>query len=377
MESTSLFEEKVPLIPRDLSREVVNIDAIILKKLATKLEGKCSLHGWVKPQSVKILGRSMGYVETGRFTGDVVFHVQAEGRTLNPPSGIIVAGDVIRKNKMGMYVSYEDAIQIILPRDLHIGDDLYDAVQIGERVSVIIKKSRFQVADQFILSVGIFNGREGAEYTKTTNVATEEMPILEPDVPLVLEEDTVAEETAAPVEETTAPTEEADVAREEVDVPTGGAAAETSVIEFYSKTPEYRELSNLFPSPFEIDGKTWQSVEHYFQAMKFASNPEYQEQIRLAKTPTTAKQLGSTKEKPIRADWDSYREEVMKKAVRAKFTQNEALKKLLLETGDRPLVEANPTDSYWGYGRTKQGKNRMGILLMELRSVLRAEQEKD
>jgi ribA/ribD-fused uncharacterized protein len=67
----------------------------------------------------------------------------------------------------------------------------------------------------------------------------------------------------------------------------------------------------------------------------------------------------------------------MKKALRAKFTQNEALKKLLLETGDRPLVEANPTDNYWGYGRTKMGKNRMGILLMELRSALRAEQEKD
>lgn len=367
MESISLFEEKVPLTPRDLSREAVDIDKVLLKKLATKLEGKCSLHGWVKPQSVKILGRSLGYVETGRFTGDVVYHVQAEGKTLNPPSGILLTGEVIRKNKMGMYVSYEDAIQIILPRDLHIGDDVYDSLQIGERVSVIIKKSRFQVADEFILSVGIFNGREGAEYTKAQN----EMPVLEPDVPPV----------AVAVEEEKEEEERKEEAKEEEEAPAAPLAEAAPLalgpIEFYSKIPEYREFSNLFPSPFELDGKTWQSVEHYFQAMKFASNPEYQEQIRLSKTPTTAKQLGSSKEKPIRADWDSYREEVMKKALRAKFTQNEALKKLLLETGDRPLVEANPTDSYWGYGRTKQGKNRMGILLMELRSAIRAEQEKD
>ena len=146
----------------------------------------------------------------------------------------------------------------------------------------------------------------------------------------------------------------------------------TTPIEFYSKIPAYREFSNFFPSAFDLDGKRWPTTEHYFQAQKFTATPEYQEEIRLAKTPEKAKSLGASREKPIRADWDQVREDVMKKALKAKFTQNADLKAMLLSTGNRPLVEANPTDSYWGYGRTKKGKNRMGILLQQLRDELRA-----
>jgi len=112
---------------------------------------------------MKILSRSMGYVEKGRFTGDIIFHVQAEATVLNPPAGFTLEGIVIRKNKMGMYVSYNDAIRIILPRDLHIGDEAFEAVPVGATVSVEIQKSRFQVNDAYILSVGLFRGlSEGA-----------------------------------------------------------------------------------------------------------------------------------------------------------------------------------------------------------------------
>jgi ribA/ribD-fused uncharacterized protein len=113
-------------------------------------------------------------------------------------------------------------------------------------------------------------------------------------------------------------------------------------------------------------------VEHYFQAQKFPANPEYQEEIRAAKTPEKAKSFGATREKPIRADWDSVREEVMSKALKAKFTQHADLQAKLLATGTRPLIEANPTDAYWGYGRTKKGKNRLGVLLQQLREQLRS-----
>jgi len=103
----------------------------------------------------------MGILEKGRFTGSFIFHVQAEGNVLNPPEGIVIEGEVIRKNKMGMYVSYKDAIRVIIPRDLHIGDDAFESVEIGEIVQVEIKKSRFQVNDPYILSVGMFRSSKG------------------------------------------------------------------------------------------------------------------------------------------------------------------------------------------------------------------------
>jgi hypothetical protein len=109
----------------------------------------------------------MGSLEKGRFTGSIIFHVQAEGTVLNPPDGAILEGEVIRKNKMGIYVSYKDAIRVIIPRDLHIGNEAFEAVEIGETVEVEIKKSRFQVNDPYILSVGSFVSSKGAGAPKT------------------------------------------------------------------------------------------------------------------------------------------------------------------------------------------------------------------
>ena len=364
METVALFEEKIPVTPRDLSRDTINITNIIQKKFRAKLEGHCSLHGWVKPNTVNILNRSVGAFGHGDFTGDIVYHVQAEGKVINPPSGIEVVGDVIRKNKMGMYVNYQDAVRIILPRDLHIGDDEYDSIQIGETIKVEIKKSRFQVNDEYILSVGLFKGRANA-------VAAVDEPLSK--VEEEVEEEVEAEEEAEaePVPEVEAPAP--------VEAPVVPAAAEPPVattimepIAFSPKTP-FRELSNLYPSPFTLDGKIWPSVEHYFQSQKFPSNPDYQEQIRTAKTPLNAKTLGGSSTVPVRADWDTVQEDIMRKALNAKFTQNPVLKSVLLSTGDTPLQDASSTDAYWGIGRTKKGKNRLGILLIELRSSLRAE----
>jgi len=59
---------------------------------------------------------------------------------------------------MGVYASFEDAIRVMVPRDLHIGDEAFDAIEVGQTIQVEIKKSRFQVNDTSILSVGVFRG---------------------------------------------------------------------------------------------------------------------------------------------------------------------------------------------------------------------------
>lgn len=201
MEHTALFEERASLTSRDLRGEITDIDDLLLQKLSTRMEGKCSRHGYVLPGSMKILSRSMGYVEKGRFTGDIIFHLQLEGKVLNPPAGLSVEGIVVRKNKMGMYVSYDnDAIRIILPRDIHIGNYIFEAVQVGERVKVEIQKSRFQVNDTYILSIGTFNG-----------VAEEVAPEVAPEIaPEVAPEVAPEAEEVAPEADEVAPEVEAE-----------------------------------------------------------------------------------------------------------------------------------------------------------------------
>ena len=71
----------------------------------------------------------------------------------------------------------------------------------------------------------------------------------------------------------------------------------------------------------------------------------------------------------------------MYNTIKSKFEQNDELKKLLKETGDRLLVEANPNDDYWGAGTSIhnediwdvnkwKGQNRLGRMLTDLRDEL-------
>ena len=147
------------------------------------------------------------------------------------------------------------------------------------------------------------------------------------------------------------------------------------IINFYTKNDGWYELSNFYPQGFEEDGHYWPTVEHYFQAMKFAGDEhaDYQEEIRKAPSAQRAKELGRTRSRPLREDWSTARDEVMLHAARRKFAHPK-LKAILLSTGDAHLQESSPFDFYWGTGDDGSGVNRMGLILMQVRTELR-EQE--
>jgi hypothetical protein len=91
---------------------------------------------------------------------------------------------------------------------------------------------------------------------------------------------------------------------------------------FYAESDAYGEFSNWWPAPIELDGKTWQTTEHYFMAQKTKDERE-REQIRKASTPRRAKELG--RQVRLRRGWDGMKFEVMLVANRAKFTQHRDL----------------------------------------------------
>ena len=141
-----------------------------------------------------------------------------------------------------------------------------------------------------------------------------------------------------------------------------------------------------------LDDQEWPSVEHYFQAQKFLPYyVNYAEKIRTAESPFIAKAFGSQQVRytypfqdhhreiarqskvdgvTIRADWEEKKEEVMLRAVRAKFQQNPILGSKLLATNSAILKENSPYDAYWGVGRQGNGQNRLGVLLMTVRSEM-------
>ena len=130
---------------------------------------------------------------------------------------------------------------------------------------------------------------------------------------------------------------------------------------------EYAFLSNFYESPFEVDGITYPTVEHFFQAMK-SKDVEGRKKIAAAPTPGKAKRLGRTIE--LRKDWEEIKVAVMKFGLAQKFRIPE-LREKLLATGNEELIEGNWWgDRFWGVC-DGVGENYLGKLLMEVRQEIR------
>jgi predicted NAD-dependent protein-ADP-ribosyltransferase YbiA (DUF1768 family) len=143
-----------------------------------------------------------------------------------------------------------------------------------------------------------------------------------------------------------------------------------------SKIKDWRKkLSNFWIQPFDLDGKRWQSVEHYYQASKFKGTPDFYNQFSLdsgsdiSKDPALAKGAGGksgkfkgklVRSKEIRVD-DGFFERKnieMYKAQHAKFTQHDDLMKMLKLTKDAKLmhfVRGSPNIAFYNlmYIRSK------------------------
>jgi ribA/ribD-fused uncharacterized protein len=141
-------------------------------------------------------------------------------------------------------------------------------------------------------------------------------------------------------------------------------------IHFYQVDKPYGFFSNFSPHAIYLKGKSWPTVEHYFQAQKFAGT-QVEEQVRLASSPMEAARMGRNRQHPLRPDWEAIKEEFMYEALLTKFTQHPDLRQRLLATGEAELVEHTSNDRYWADGGDGSGKNRLGQLLMKVRTALR------
>lgn len=149
-----------------------------------------------------------------------------------------------------------------------------------------------------------------------------------------------------------------------------------NVIYFNSKTKKYVFLSNTYSSQFKIDSKEYWHMEGYYLSQMFAeANRTAETRIREAFSPVTCKKLSTNYLLPAlrKQEWyDGLRDKVMMRGLIVKFTSNSELSKLLASTGDCILVNSTTDDAYWGSGKDGKGENKLGILLMSVRTFVNA-----
>ena len=126
-------------------------------------------------------------------------------------------------------------------------------------------------------------------------------------------------------------------------------------------------LSNFYSAPVKYGGYTYRSNEAAFQAQKTLVETQRIQFIHL--NPSDAKRKG--RHVNLRPDWEEVKDNIMYEIVLAKFTQNEALRKRLISTGEEELIEGNDWgDQYWGVSNGS-GKNKLGQILMRVREEVK------
>lgn len=143
-------------------------------------------------------------------------------------------------------------------------------------------------------------------------------------------------------------------------------------------------LSQWASSKFTIEGKEYLTAEQFMMAMKanYFGDTAIEAKIMATADPSEQKAFGRQVANFDREAWDAVSRGYVYQGNMAKFTQNTHLGDLLLDTGDKELVEASPYDKIWGIGlstysadrfdKTKwKGTNWLGEVLMKVRADLR------
>lgn len=138
---------------------------------------------------------------------------------------------------------------------------------------------------------------------------------------------------------------------------------------FYEQ--DFYVLSNF--SAFRLNWQGWgfDTSEAAYHWEKFPNAPEVRQSIRFATSAHEAFKVAERYKAMRRADWDSVKVGIMKAILIEKALQHEYVRRKLLATGDRELVEDSWRDDFWGWGPNRDGQNMLGKLWMEVRTELK------
>lgn len=143
-------------------------------------------------------------------------------------------------------------------------------------------------------------------------------------------------------------------------------------------------FSQWWKAKFRVDAEDYCCMEQYMMAEKarLFGDKEIEEQIMECMEPGKIKAYGR-KVKGFQEDiWNICKYSIVLNGNYYKFMQNPELKKFLLNTGNKILIEASPYDGIWGIRMSAEekeienpmkwkGKNLLGFALMEVRDEIK------
>ena len=128
-----------------------NVRPALLAQLRSKYEGVCIPEGFCQPETITILEQSLG--RTDLVHSGVEYHVLFQADMCMPHQGQVWKGDVKMRSKIGIHLEI-GPVQVLLPRDLHMGDPVFEELKDRQQVEFEVIGSRFQQGDSTIAVLG-------------------------------------------------------------------------------------------------------------------------------------------------------------------------------------------------------------------------------
>jgi DNA-directed RNA polymerase subunit E'/Rpb7 len=152
---------------RELSKKVKihskfiqrNIQASLLAQLKMQYQGRCSAEGYINKDSLTIVNYSLGRVDY--IKGGVNYDVIIQADVCLPHPGQKLKAPVTLRSKIGVHAE-TGPIKVLIPRDLHIGNEQFDAIKPEEDVEFEVIGSQFKQGDEYIIIVGKLIGSKQA-----------------------------------------------------------------------------------------------------------------------------------------------------------------------------------------------------------------------
>lgn len=138
---------------------------------------------------------------------------------------------------------------------------------------------------------------------------------------------------------------------------------------FYEQ--DFYVLSNFSAFQVYFDGESYQTSEHAYHCQKFPTRVDIWKCIKRATSAHEAFKIAEREAASVRKDWIDVRVGIMKEILLAKVRQHEYVRRKLLSTGNRELIEDSWRDGFWGWGPNKDGRNTLGKLWMEIRNEIK------
>ena len=164
--SEQIFNDTISLISSDLNKD---IDNIILNKLKKKYEGLCKDNSFILNNSINILKRSLGRIETSDNINYIKYDISYKCSNLSPNIGDKIDCYVNNKNKMGIiaYVRINEDFRtsdnnfdnspliIIIPNDIiNEGTGNINDINIEQKLQIEILGTRIKYRNEKIQVVG-------------------------------------------------------------------------------------------------------------------------------------------------------------------------------------------------------------------------------